>query len=208
MKKRRRTTNSRSFLPDDENLDIIPSISTVEPSATTASVEPLTTTVSVESETTLTAKSNVWEYFERCLVVGPLKAKCLLCQEELLTPNYATSSLKRHLVQRHGLKQFGSNQTASSSLSSSINVNISKTEKQKLDSLAVDAIIKDSRAFGDLQKSGLKKLIDALRPGEFFLLCVIEEKNQVRVEQSTKYLNCLFNKDQMQKVLMSLLKLD
>ncbi|CAM4843216.1 unnamed protein product, partial [Rotaria magnacalcarata] len=62
------------------------------------------------------------------------------------------------------LKQFASKEVSSPS-SSSISVNLSKAEKQKLDSLAVDAIIKDSRAFGDFQKSGLKKLIDALRHG-------------------------------------------
>ncbi|CAF1307026.1 unnamed protein product [Rotaria magnacalcarata] len=154
MKIRRRTTDSHSVLPDDESLDNFPSVSTVEQSATTISVQPETTT----------GKSNVWVYFERSLSVGPLKAKCTLCQEDLLTPNYATSSLKWHLLQRHDLKQFASKEVSSPS-SSSISVNLSKAEKQKLDSLAVDAIIKDSRTFGDFQKSGLKKIIDALRPG-------------------------------------------
>ncbi|CAF4585643.1 unnamed protein product, partial [Rotaria sp. Silwood2] len=48
----------------------------------------------------------------------PLKAKCLLCKEELLTPNYATASLRRHLIQQHGLQQFGSTETSHPSSSS------------------------------------------------------------------------------------------
>ncbi|CAF1212449.1 unnamed protein product [Rotaria sordida] len=169
MKTRRRTIDSISLLSDNENQDKRPSTSSIEPltvpapdqtpTATTTTTPP--TTVPDESIMT-TLKSNVWEYFERCTNVHPLKAKCSICNEDLLTPNYGTSSLKRHLIQRHSLKQFTAKETSNRFTSSII---LSRTEKRRLDSIAINAIIKDSRAFGDFQKSGLKKLIDALKPG-------------------------------------------
>ncbi|CAF5182235.1 unnamed protein product, partial [Rotaria magnacalcarata] len=141
-----------------------------------AAAATTTTTVVTPGDLTGTPllKSNVWEYFERCINVTPLKAKCLLCAEELLTPNYGTSSLKRHLAQRHNLKQFGS---ILSSRSSTTTVILSKTEKKKLDSLAIDAIIKDSRAFGDFQKAGFKKFMDVLKPGEKYFSILLEYIN-------------------------------
>ncbi|CAM4794593.1 unnamed protein product [Rotaria magnacalcarata] len=170
MRTRRRTLDSRSLLLDNESRDALPSASSVDssllPLSTAAAAAAATTTTTVVTPGDLTGtpllKSNVWEYFERCINVTPLKAKCLLCAEELLTPNYGTSSLKRHLAQRHNLKQFGS---ILSSRSSTTTVILSKTEKKKLDSLAIDAIIKDSRAFGDFQKAGFKKFMDVLKPG-------------------------------------------
>jgi hypothetical protein len=139
---------------------------TTEAYATSAALLPATTTATTTSDGTIlatTLKSDVWEYFHRCVSIGPLKAKCLKCDKELLTPNYGTSSLKRHLIQIHGLKQFNSTEVTHSSTTT---VSLSKTEKEKLDSLAVDAIIKDARTFGDFQKPGFKKFIDTLRPGE------------------------------------------
>jgi len=157
MKTRPHTVDSRSLLSDNESLDTF---------ASPLPTLPLTTTSDdVLANTTL--KSNVWEHFERIIDTLPLKAKCLLCQEELLTPNYATSSLRRHLIQRHGLQQFGSTETPRPS---EFNRNLLKKENEKLDSLAVDSIIQDSRVFNNFQKSGLKKCINALRPGKNFLL--------------------------------------
>jgi hypothetical protein len=157
MKTRRHTVDSRSLLSGNESLDTF---------ASPLPTLPLTTT-SDDVLANKTLKSNVWEHFEQIIDTLPLKAKCLLCQEELLTPNYATSSLRRHLIQRHGLQKFGSTETLRPS---EFNRNLSKKENEKLDSLAVDAIIQDSRVFNNFQKSGLKKCINALRPGKDFLL--------------------------------------
>ncbi|CAF4684102.1 unnamed protein product, partial [Rotaria socialis] len=133
--------------------DALPSTSSVD-----SSLLSLSAAAAAAATTTTTV-----EYFERCINVTSLKGKCLLYAEELLTPKYGTSSLKRHLAQRQNLKQFGS---ILSLRSSTTTVILSKTEKNKLDSLAVDATIKDSRAFGDFQKSGFKKFIDSLKPDE------------------------------------------
>lgn len=181
MKTRRRTVDSRSLLSDNESLDTLPSVSFVEPSTTTTSTTTSSTTatatsITATSVTTTSAtadssaiailKSDVWQYFQRITFVSPLKAQCKICFEELATPNYATSSLKRHLAQRHKLQQFSSNQASRPRITS---IKLSKGEKKQLDALAVNAIIKDSRAFGDFQKSGLKTFIDALKPGKIFL---------------------------------------
>lgn len=179
MRKRRRTLDSRSLLSENENLDTSAPTSFAESSTTTtpaqASTAPTTTstiiavsTIPNQTTTTTTLKSDVWQHFERVTDVFPLKAKCKTCSEELATPNYGTTSLKRHLVQRHNLHQFASNKVSSRQATST---NLSKAEKKRLDELAVEAVIKDSRAFGDFHKSGIKKFIDALKPGKilFFL---------------------------------------
>ncbi|CAF3145018.1 unnamed protein product [Rotaria sp. Silwood2] len=152
MKTRRHTTDSRISSSRDESIDILPSTSTDEKSTETSSNQHVIQSVS---------KSSVWQYFERCTLNGILKAKCLLCQHILSTPNYGTSTLKRHLDQVHDIKQTDSSAVPSSS---TISNKISKPEKKALDLLAVNAIIQDARGFGDLQKPGIKKLIDALKP--------------------------------------------
>ncbi|CAF3011001.1 unnamed protein product [Rotaria socialis] len=133
MRTRRCTLDSRSFLSDNESRDTLPSTSSVNssllPLSAAAAAAAATTTVVTPGDLTglPLLKSNVWEYFERCINVTRLKAKCLLCAEELLTPNYRTSNLKRHLAQRHNLKQFGS---ILSSRSSTTTVILSKIEKK------------------------------------------------------------------------------
>lgn len=188
MRTRRGTIESRSILSENENRDAPPlSLSdessspptsssrsttrttTIPPATTTSAITTTqavitatTTTATVDDTENTTQKSHVWQYFKRCSNVLPLKAKCLLCQEELLTPNYATSSMRRHLAQRHLMKDF---ESAPSSRSSTTTVSLTREEKRKLDSLAIDAIVKDSRVFYDFHKPGFQKLLDALKPG-------------------------------------------
>lgn len=191
MRTRRGTIESRSILSENENRDAPPlSLSdessspptsssrsttrttTIPPATTTSAITTTQAVITATTTTTTTAadddtenttqKSHVWQYFKRCSNVLPLKAKCLLCQEELLTPNYATSSMRRHLAQRHLMKDF---ESAPSSRSSTTTVSLTREEKRKLDSLAIDAIVKDSRVFYDFHKPGFQKLLDALKPG-------------------------------------------
>ncbi|CAF3838391.1 unnamed protein product [Rotaria sordida] len=153
MKTRRHTTDSRITSSHNEGINTSPSTSSDQQSTETSPTQDVIQNV---------PKSDVWQYFERCTSTGPLKARCLLCQHELSTPNYGTSTLKRHLVQVHGIKQFDSADAPSFSTTS---IKLSKSEKKALDLLAVNAIIQDGRGYGDLQKTGIKKLIDALKPG-------------------------------------------
>ncbi|CAF4467350.1 unnamed protein product [Rotaria sp. Silwood2] len=153
MKTRRHTTDSRITSSHNDGINTSPSTSSDQQSTETSPTQDVIQNV---------PKSDVWQYFERCTSTGPLKARCLLCQHELSTPNYGTSTLKRHLVQVHGIKQFDSADAPSFSTTP---IKISKSEKKALDLLAVNAIIQDGRGYGDLQKTGIKKLIDALKPG-------------------------------------------
>ncbi|CAM2723285.1 unnamed protein product [Rotaria socialis] len=148
MRTCRCTLDSRSFLSDNESRHTLPSTSSVNSSLlplSAAAAAAATTTVVTPGDLTglPLLKSNVWEYFERCINVTRLKAKCLLCAEELLTPNYRTSNLKRHLAQRHNLKQFGS---ILSSRSSTTTVILSKIEKKSCDHIKnIKKAAKDSR---------------------------------------------------------------
>ena len=150
--KHRHIVDSHSVVSENGNLDTFTSLFT-----------KATTTDDTLTNTTL--KSNVWEHFERNIDILPLKAKCLLCKEELLTPNYATTSLRQRLIQRHSFQQLVSIKKSYPSIS---NRNLSKKEKRKLDSLAVDTISEDSSVFSGFQKSGFNKLVQALKPGKDF----------------------------------------
>ena len=155
MKTRRHIVDPCPFVSDSKSFDAATSQPLASP--------PTMITTSDDTLTNTTLKSNVWEHFERSADISLLKAKCLLCKAELLTSNYATISLRRHLIQRHGLQQFGSTQSSCPLASCR---KLSKQEKKKLDSLIVDAIIQDLRVFGDFQKPGFKKFVDALKPGK------------------------------------------
>ena len=161
MKTRRRTIESRTVLTNNEGFDAVIS---------TPSTQSLTTTSATNTESIpITLKSDVWQHFERCNNAGSLTAKCLLCQTQLLTPNYGTSTLRRHLIQRHGLKEFAPSDEPPAPV---VHANLSRSEKKKLDYLATNAIIQDARAFGDLQKPGIQKFINALLPGKIYFLIV------------------------------------
>ncbi|CAF1437369.1 unnamed protein product [Adineta ricciae] len=137
--------------------------SSTEETARTSRAERITIdTIHEEQSDSVDRKSHVWEYFERCQDSEVLKAKCFLCGDELRTPNYATSSLIRHLEQRHNLQQAAQTQVLPVRTKSN---KLSRAERKRLDSLAIVAIIQDGRSYGDLHKSGMKKLIDGLQPG-------------------------------------------
>ena len=153
----RAATSDQSSMTTTTNSRNVTSPST---SAQTTHAERSTTTI-------LNRRSGVWQYFERSSDVPPLKAKCLVCGDELSTPNFATSSLKRHLSQRHVLRQFGPTKVSRSTTASA---NMSRTDKAKIDMLALEAIIQDGRTFGDLQKLGIEKLINALQPGMIIII--------------------------------------
>ncbi|CAF1670409.1 unnamed protein product, partial [Adineta ricciae] len=136
--------------------------SSTEETARTSPAERITNdTVHEEQSDSVDRKSHVWEYFERCQDPEVLRAKCFLCEDELRTPNYATSSLIRHLEQRHNLQQAAQIQVLPVQTKSN---KLSRAERKRLDSLPINAIIQDGRSYGDLHKSGMKKLIDGLQP--------------------------------------------
>lgn len=181
MNTRRNSGQNHAASPSTDASTISPAASTSETSplimtsaqpsimATTNSLDmsSLPTSVQTTDADRLTTFSNkrsdVWQYFTRSSDDPPLKAKCQVCGDELLTPNFATSSLKKHLAQRHALEQFGSTKITRST---TVPVaKIAKAEKAKIDALALEAIIQDGRTFGDLQKPGMAKLIKTLQPG-------------------------------------------
>ena len=48
---------------------------------------------------------------------------------------------------------------------------LTRNDEEALDALAIDEIIRDARVYGDFQKAGMKKFIDALKPGEIHQIC-------------------------------------
>ncbi|CAM4898820.1 unnamed protein product [Rotaria socialis] len=106
------------------------------------------------------AYSNVWKYAVRDS--NPNFAICSLCKEHrrISTNNGSTSTLRKHLIIKHNLKEL----TLSTGKISNVRDQIDPIRKQQLRKLAIDCIIRDSRTFNDFQKSGIKRLLHELVP--------------------------------------------
>ncbi|CAM4822508.1 unnamed protein product [Rotaria magnacalcarata] len=105
--------------------------------------------------------SEVWKYAIR--EDDPNYATCCLCKEykRISTNNGSTSTLRRHLILKHKLKDLilPNIKTKRSTLS------MDPIRKQQLHNLSVDCIVRDSRTFNDFEKPGIKRLLQEFIPG-------------------------------------------
>ncbi|CAF5228710.1 unnamed protein product, partial [Rotaria magnacalcarata] len=78
------------------------------------------------------------------------------------TNNGSTSTLRRHLILKHKLKDLilPNIKTKRSTLS------MDPIRKQQLHNLSVDCIVRDSRTFNDFEKPGIKRLLQEFIPGK------------------------------------------
>ena len=106
--------------------------------------------------------SEVWKYAVRENDLN--YAICCLCKEytRISTHNGSTSTLRRHLILKHNLKEL----ILSSSKNKRAKFSIDPIRKQQLHNLSIDCIIRDSRIFNDLQKPGIKRLLQEIIPGK------------------------------------------
>ncbi|CAF1101080.1 unnamed protein product [Didymodactylos carnosus] len=104
--------------------------------------------------------SSMWKHFTRN--EERTKAKCNLCtntSKEFKTKTGNTSACRRHLFSVHHFKEFAPAGGMNAQLS------ITPLEKRELNQLCIEGIIEDGRAFGDLRRSGMMKIINGLCPG-------------------------------------------
>lgn len=113
--------------------------------------------------TTLSCRSKVWKYAIRD--ADKDFSTCCLCDDNkrISTNNGSTSTLRKHLISVHNLHHLALPTKRKESTKPSISLN----KKRDLDDLFINCIIKDGRTFNDLQKPGLKKVLDELVPGMF-----------------------------------------
>jgi hypothetical protein len=113
------------------------------------------------NEKTSTQSSQVWKYAIRC--PDSEFSICCLCPNEkkISTNNGSTSTLRKHLITKHQLYELALPNNKRKKTAPSIN----KNKKQHLHDLFTKCIIRDGRTFNDLQKPGLKKILQELIPG-------------------------------------------
>ncbi|CAF3321645.1 unnamed protein product [Rotaria sp. Silwood2] len=129
---------------------------------TTTNTQTSFTTTTAQS-TVVQKRSPVWIYFEKILIDGQLKAKCLIhgCEKILAIPLHSTSTLIRHLGCVHKLNGLESKEKL---VNRSPIKKISLQLKKKLDDAVIEAIIQDGRSFGDFSKAGFKKFLQLAVP--------------------------------------------
>jgi hypothetical protein len=104
--------------------------------------------------------SKVWLYATK--LDADAQAACDLCDFKCSCHSHSTSTIRQHLISKHNKTDL----IMKSSLNSSKR-KISEALKNELHQLCYSAIIKDSRSFNDLNKGGIKVLLNKLCPGMF-----------------------------------------
>ena len=117
-------------------------------------------------ESTPSNSSNIWQYATR--VPKANYAICNLCpdKQHVSANNGSTSTIRKHLINKHGkieLKLPIRKKIQTNSCS------IDNKRKKHLHELIIRCIIKDGRNFNDMQKPGMKHILQELVPGMFFL---------------------------------------
>ena len=117
-----------------------------------------TTTI---NETTAVSASQVWQYAERC--PNSNYSVCLLCPDnkKISTNNGSTSTLRKHLISKHQVHEL----TLSNDKRKRIIPSIDNKKIHQLNELFIKCVVRDGRTFNDLQKPGLKNVLQQIIPG-------------------------------------------
>ncbi|CAF3945505.1 unnamed protein product [Rotaria sp. Silwood1] len=110
---------------------------------------------------TISRASQVWRYAVRH--ADPNYAVCCLCKDNkrISTNNGSTSTLRKHLIFKHNMRELILPHQQRKCKYSSTNI----TNKKQLHELLISCVIRDGRTFNDFQKSGFKKVLQELVPG-------------------------------------------
>ncbi|CAF3910994.1 unnamed protein product [Rotaria sp. Silwood1] len=113
---------------------------------------------------TISRASQVWRYAVRH--ADPNYAVCCLCKDNkrISTNNGSTSTLRKHLIFKHNMRELILPHQQRKCKYSSTNI----TNKKQLHELLISCVIRDGRTFNDFQKSGFKKVLQELVPGHYF----------------------------------------
>ncbi|CAF1292438.1 unnamed protein product, partial [Didymodactylos carnosus] len=105
------------------------------------------------------APANVWLYATRA--ADGKSATCNICAANIKTNRYSTTTLRSHLVSQHGKTEL---KLPSREIKEECDCRLPPQEKKKLHDLCIRCIVQDGRAFGDLSKPGIPRLIHAIVP--------------------------------------------
>ena len=116
-------------------------------------------------------RSSVWSHATK---ISPAKSQCNKCKKFIKTPNGGTSTLKKHLIDIHGLIHLKSLQSSRTKKEKN---ELSRERKIRLDYLANLAIYEDGRTFTDLRKSGIRKFLAEAVPGNVFYILLMSNNH-------------------------------
>ncbi len=105
--------------------------------------------------------SKVWLYATK--LDDGQQAACQLCDFKCSCNSHSTSTIRQNLISKHNKTDLIIQSTSTSTYKTAI----SQALKNELHQLCYIAIIKDSRSFSDLNKHGIKTLLNKLCPGMF-----------------------------------------
>lgn len=135
-------------------------------------------------------RSSVWTYATK---ISGVKAQCNKCKKFVKTFNGGTSTLKKHLIDIHGLTHLKS---LPSSRAKNDKTEITRERKNRLDYLANLAIYEDGRTFTDLRKSGMRKFLAEAVPGNaFFTLLMNNNYTRTQYESAWRIFFRIVNGD-------------
>ncbi|CAF3030240.1 unnamed protein product [Rotaria sp. Silwood2] len=107
-------------------------------------------------------KSNVWYYAKK---LSSDEAQCKICKLYVKTINGGTTTLRKHLINKHHLIHLACPAASRPTTSNTI----THEQKARLDHLANLAILVDGRSFGDLRKTGIRKFLSEAIPGNYIV---------------------------------------
>ena len=123
---------------------------------------------------TRTLKSNVWKFAKK---ISPGVAQCGTCGRLIKTSAGGTTSIRKHLINMHGMKSLANQSTPRRKTASSI----TRERKARLDHLLNLAIFQDGRTFGDFRRAGVMRFFAEAIPGKDILL-----KSSIDIEWSVR----------------------
>ena len=113
------------------------------------------------NETTAVQASQVWQHAERC--PNSNYSICLLCPDnkKISANNGSTSTLRKHLISKHQVHELALPNNKRKRIIASMD--IKKTHQ--LNELFIKCVVRDGRTFNDLQKPGMKYVLQQIIPG-------------------------------------------
>ncbi|CAF1096355.1 unnamed protein product [Adineta steineri] len=113
------------------------------------------------TDSTPSYSSKIWDYAIR--IPQSNYSICNLCPDErqISTNNGSTSSLRNHLINKHDIHALKLPIEKKKKINQCL---VDPQRKSKLHKLLINCVIKDGRTFNDLQKPGMKNVLQELLP--------------------------------------------
>lgn len=150
--------NSQTSLSNPQTSTSSSDSSDLNPSSSAPATQVTDISIDNVGENNSRKESQVWKYAVRN--DDNVTATCKICNNIVKTKNWSTTGLRKHLTQVHQIPlEISKSKTEKSKISNSL--------KKELHTLAINAIIQDSRSFDDLRRPGILNFLRKAIPGKY-----------------------------------------